>query len=188
MPPCSGVRNVSGTSLRRQLAARLAQPVDLILEPWAMRWLEHKVPPPVVGALLCVAMWAIARISPRFQMAVGIRSSVALALVVFGIGVAMLGAVEFRRAKTTLNAINLQRSSSLVVTGVYRYSRNPVYVGLVCLLVAWAVYLAAPVALLGPVLFVLFITRFQIIPEERALSTQFGPEYAQYKRKVRRWL
>jgi protein-S-isoprenylcysteine O-methyltransferase Ste14 len=105
-----------------------------------------------------------------------------------GIAVALLGAAEFRKAKTTLNAFKPEASSSLVVTGIYRHSRNPMYLGVVCVLLAWAVYLAAPFALLGPVLFVLFITRFQIVPEERALSAKFGPEFTRYAREVRRWL
>jgi protein-S-isoprenylcysteine O-methyltransferase Ste14 len=153
-----------------------------------MRWLEHKLPPPIVAALLGLAMWAVARISPRIQIEANVRSSIAIALAVFGIAVALLGAAAFRKAKTTLNALNPQASSSLVVTGIYRYSRNPMYLGLGCVLLAWAVYLAAPFALAGPVLFVLFITRFQIIPEERALRAKFGPEFTRYTSEVRRWL
>ncbi len=62
------------------------------------------------------------------------------------------------------------------------------YVGFASVLVGWAVYLGVPAALLGPIVFVLFITRFQIIPEERSLLSKFGPAFSEYQSKVRRWL
>src|SRR6185436_8035975 len=98
------------------------------------------------------------------------------------------GFVAFRRARTTVNPMKPESASSLVASGVYRITRNPMYVGLVLVLVAWATFLAAPLALLGPLAFVLYIGRFQIAPEEVALTKRFGTEYADYKAKVRRWL
>ena len=80
-------------------------------------------------------------------------------------------------------------ASSVVVTGgVYRLTRNPMYVGLVLLLWGWSVYLGSPWAWLGPLLFVGYVTRFQIVPEERALTRLFGADYVAYCAKVRRWL
>jgi len=81
-----------------------------------------------------------------------------------------------------------EAATSLVTGGIYRYTRNPMYVGFAALLLGWAVYLAVPWVLLGPVAFILFITRFQIIPEERALSSKFGRQYGEYQERVRRWL
>lgn len=75
-----------------------------------------------------------------------------------------------------------------MVGGVYRYTRNPMYLGLTMLLLAWTLYLAVPAALAGPLLFAAYITRFQIIPEERVLAQKFGADYAAYLRKVRQWL
>lgn len=98
------------------------------------------------------------------------------------------GVMAFRRARTTVNPLNPEAATALVIVGVYRYTRNPMYVGLATMLVGWAVYLAAPLALLGPPIFVLFIARFQIVPEERALAEKFGREFADYRKKVRRWL
>ena len=106
----------------------------------------------------------------------------------FGLVVALLGFRAFGEAKTTVNPVKIETASSLVTTGVYRYTRNPMYVGLASLLVAWAIYLAAPLTLLGPLAFVLYITRFQIIPEERALSRIFGRPYDDYRAMVRRWI
>jgi protein-S-isoprenylcysteine O-methyltransferase Ste14 len=99
-----------------------------------------------------------------------------------------LGGIAFRRARTTTNPLKPEAASSLVIAGVYRYTRNPMYVGVACVLVGWAVYRGSLPAFVVPVLFVLFITRFQIIPEERVLSAKFGPKFAEYQAKVRRWL
>ena len=81
-----------------------------------------------------------------------------------------------------------QAASSLVVAGVYKITRNPMYLGLSLVLVGWAVFLWSAWALLGPVVFVAYISRFQIAPEERVLASLFGSEYSAYKTKVRRWL
>jgi protein-S-isoprenylcysteine O-methyltransferase Ste14 len=79
-------------------------------------------------------------------------------------------------------------ASSLVTSGAYRFTRNPMYLGLCLLLVAWALFLSSLLAFVGPLLFILYMNRFQIAPEETALSTIFGEEFANYKAKVRRWI
>ena len=76
----------------------------------------------------------------------------------------------------------------MVSTGIYRVTRNPMYLGLSLVLVAWAVFLSSAWALLGVAAFVLYMDRLQIAPEERALSKLFGSEYTAYRAKVRRWL
>ena len=94
----------------------------------------------------------------------------------------------FRRNKTTINPVDLESASALVTSGVFRFSRNPMYVGFTAMLVGWAVCLAAPWALVGPVAFVLFTNRFQIIPEERVMREKFGQAYDDYQAQVRRWI
>ena len=153
-----------------------------------MNWLEHKIPPPIVALFIGAAMWGSARISPQFQVAAEIRVVAAIIFVVFGLAVTLLGAAAFRRAKTTLNPLKPETASALVVNGVYRHTRNPMYVGFALVLAGWAIYLSAPLAFFGPVLFVLFITHFQIIPEERVLSEKFGQQFDVYQQRVRRWL
>ena len=81
-----------------------------------------------------------------------------------------------------------QAASSLVIVGVYKLTRNPMYLGLSLVLLGWAVFLWSAWALLGPIVFIAYISRFQIAPEERVLATLFGAEYSAYKAKVRRWL
>ena len=75
-----------------------------------------------------------------------------------------------------------------MTAGIYRVSRNPMYLGFAILLLAWAVFLASPWMLLGVPAFMMFISRFQIQPEERALESLFGEEFRDYKARVRRWL
>jgi protein-S-isoprenylcysteine O-methyltransferase Ste14 len=99
-----------------------------------------------------------------------------------------LGLLAFRAARTTINPMAPQRTRALVTGGVYRITRNPMYVGMALLLSAWAVALGSTWALAGPLGFMLFITRFQIRPEEQALHALFGETYAAYCRRVRRWL
>jgi protein-S-isoprenylcysteine O-methyltransferase Ste14 len=81
-----------------------------------------------------------------------------------------------------------EATSSLVTSGVYRFTRNPMYVGLALVLLAWAVFLSSAWTMLGPLTFILYMTRFQIMPEEKVLSGMFGAAYSAYQAKVRRWL
>ena len=117
-----------------------------------------------------------------------VRVAGAVALLVIGQGIAISGMVAFRRAKTTVNPIKISTASSLVSSGVFRLTRNPMYLGLLIALAGWAVYLASWLALLGLPLFVLYMNRFQIGPEERAMASLFGADYAAYKERVRRWI
>jgi protein-S-isoprenylcysteine O-methyltransferase Ste14 len=112
----------------------------------------------------------------------------AAAIALMGIAFSGAGVLAFRRARTTVNPTRPEEATRLVRSGVYRITRNPMYVGLSCLLVAWAVFLSSLWALLGPLAFVLYIGRFQITPEERALAKLFASEYAAYRAEVRRWL
>jgi protein-S-isoprenylcysteine O-methyltransferase Ste14 len=150
--------------------------------------LEHKIPPPVVGLALAAGMAWLASVTPVVAAPVGLRWGLAAALAGLGLSFDVRGLLAFRRARTTVNPLRPQRASHLVTEGVYQTTRNPMYVGMAILLLAVAVALAAPVALLGPVLFVLYITRFQIQPEERALRALFGADFEAYCAKVPRWL
>jgi len=152
-----------------------------------MSSLELKIPPPVVALLVAAAMWGFSLAAPP-SSAPSFRIAVALALAIVGVAFSISGAVAFRRAKTTKNPMRPQAASSLVVTGVYRFTRNPMYLGLSLVLVGWAVFLWSAGALLGPAAFVAYISRFQIAPEERVLNALFGSEYSAYKAKVSRWL
>ena len=162
--------------------------MSLAEEVFVMDALELKVPPPVLALCLALLMWFTSLLVPSVVVPFGVRLGVALALVVIGQSIGISGMASFRRVKTTINPVKPSAASSLVTSGVYRVTRNPMYLGLLVTLVAWAVFLSNLVALLAAPLFVLYINRFQINPEERVLSSLFGAEYAVYKGKVRRWL
>lgn len=153
-----------------------------------MRKLELKIPPPVVALLVALAMWGVARNSDASAASEMPRLLVAIALALVGVAFDVSGVIAFHRAKTTINPMKPQSTSSIVDSGIYRVTRNPMYVGLVFLLCAWAVFLGPWWALPGPLAFAAYIGRFQIAPEEKALAALFGAEYLSYKAKVRRWL
>lgn len=153
-----------------------------------MAALEAKVPPPVVALVIALAMWTVARYTSVFEVAGSMRILVAVTLALVGIAFSASGIAAFRRAKTTLDPMKPTSASSLVTTGIYRLTRNPMYVGLLFVLLAWSAFLSAPWALTGPVVFVAYMTRFQILPEERALEHVFGDAFMTYKARVRRWL
>ena len=150
--------------------------------------LELKIPPPVVALLLGAAAWWLAPLGPSIPWPEALRQGLAGLLAVMGGALDFSGLVGFLRRHTTINPLRPRKSTSLVTTGPYRFTRNPMYLGLVCLLSAWAIWLAALLPWAAPVVFVLYITRFQIRPEERALTELFGPDYTDYTRRVRRWL
>jgi protein-S-isoprenylcysteine O-methyltransferase Ste14 len=153
-----------------------------------MHPLELKIPPPVVALIVAAAMWMNSISGPKLDLPFEVRLGIAVAIAVVGVTFDLLGLFAFRKARTTINPLKPQKTSALVTSGIYRFSRNPMYVGLVGLLLAWAAYLQALWPLAGPILFVFYINRFQIEPEERLLAQRFGEEYKSYKARVRRWL
>jgi protein-S-isoprenylcysteine O-methyltransferase Ste14 len=153
-----------------------------------MNQLEHRIPPPILMVLTAAVMWGVARLLPAAQFAPVWRfaGAAGFGLIAFVFGSSAIRA--FRRARTTINPVQIDQASRLVTAGIYGVTRNPMYVGLAALLTGWAFWLAAPWPLVGPLLLALFIHRFQIIPEERVLLANFGSEYADYRQRVRRWL
>ncbi|MGH7769198.1 MAG: methyltransferase family protein, partial [Candidatus Binatia bacterium] len=113
-----------------------------------------------------------------------IAGAVALA----GAIIAVSGVAAVRRAKTTINPMKPESSSFLVVSGVYRFTRNPMYLGVLLILAGWAVFLSNLLAFLLLPAFIFYMNRFQIEPEERALRSMFPEKFAVYERRVRRWL
>jgi protein-S-isoprenylcysteine O-methyltransferase Ste14 len=150
--------------------------------------LELRIPPPVVSLIFAAGMWALAHVTPMLPMPRLARLISAAAVLAIGAAVAIGGVVSFRLAKTTVNPLKPETSASLVSTGIYSFTRNPMYLGMALVLVAWAVFLSSAWCLVGPALFMLYITRFQIAPEERVLDRLFGAAFAEYKKRVRRWL
>jgi len=150
--------------------------------------LELKIPPVVQVVIIAGLMWALAGLLPGLSFAIPGSPLVALGIVMTGVVVALLGVLEFRTAGTTVDPRAPEQSASLVVRGVYRVSRNPMYVGFLLMLTGWAVFLGNIASLLLLPVFILYMNRFQIVPEEQYMREKFGEAYAQYQATVRRWL
>lgn len=153
-----------------------------------MDWLEKRVPPLMVAGAFALLMALLAQPVPPIGVAQAWRLVMALVLLVVGLGICLAGVASFRLAQTTVNPLAPEQATALVQSGIYRYTRNPMYLGFALVLLAWAALLAAPLSLLGVAGFVLYLDRLQIAPEERALAELFGAEYAGYCKRVRRWL
>jgi len=153
-----------------------------------MNTLELKIPPLAVALCLAMLMGFTSWLVPPLDLPFGLRVGLALAFACAGLVISFAGVASFRRARTTVNPVKANTASSLVSGGVYRFTRNPMYLGFLLTLLAWAVWMSNPLAVLGAPLFVLYINRFQIVPEERVLLSLFGAEYAAYQSSVRRWL
>lgn len=153
-----------------------------------MHILEHKIPPPLVAAAIAFAMWPLSSLLPKIAAPENTRLALAITVALTGIAFALAGVIAFRRSKTTVNPLHPDQATALVTGGVFRVSRNPMYVGILLCLLAWAVYLASPLSLAGTLAFIAFMNRFQIGPEEKILAEKFGEPFARYKAATRRWL
>jgi protein-S-isoprenylcysteine O-methyltransferase Ste14 len=149
--------------------------------------LESKVPPPAVMLAMALLMWLVSRVAPPFYFDVPARNWLTVILVSAGFVTGMSGVVTFRQAKTTVNPLK-PHASSLVTWGVYAISRNPMYLGGLTMLLGWAIYLSNALAFLFLPVYVLYLNRFQIAPEERVLTSLFGETYVAYQARARRWL
>jgi protein-S-isoprenylcysteine O-methyltransferase Ste14 len=152
-----------------------------------MKILELKIPPLPLAVGFGVLMWAIDRwLLPHSDRSV-VRTVIAIAL--FGFAMAILAAaiIGFRRARTTVDPMHPEAASTIVTSGIYQFTRNPMYLAFLLALIAWAVFLGNVIAALIPLCFVLYMNRFQIAPEERALRAVFGASYEAYLLSVRRW-
>lgn len=153
-----------------------------------MRYLENRIPPPLVAAIFAGLMWLYAQPDWKVSLSAPWHMGIVLVALLLGIAVCLAGLLSFRRARTTVNPLKPDTASALVSSGIYRHTRNPMYLGFAIALLAWAILLAAPLTLLGVAGFVLYIDRFQITPEERALAALFGEDFALYRSRTRRWL
>lgn len=153
-----------------------------------MNRLELKVPPVLVTILFAAAMFGAARLLPGLSFALPAKAALALAVAVLGVALAIAGVAAFRAERTTVDPRTPGASTSVVSGGVYRLTRNPMYLGMLAALAGWALWLANAAAIVLAAAFPFYLTRFQIVPEERALLAKFGPAYARYLQRVRRWV
>ncbi len=153
-----------------------------------MKALELKIPPVAQFFVVAAGMWLLARYVLPLSFEIPLRRVLVALFFCLGGVVAAPAVAAFRSAGTTVDPRDPARASQLVVAGMYRYSRNPMYLGLLFVLIAWAIYLSNPLGFVGPPLFVFCMNRLQIRPEEAAMASQFGDAYRSYRESVRRWL
>lgn len=150
--------------------------------------MQTLIPPPLIAALVALLMWLTNDNLARARFELPLREALVGLLGVVALGLMLWAVRDFRRARTTVNPLRPERASSLVTSGVFAYSRNPIYLGDLLLLVAWGLWLGNAAALSLTVVFYVWVTLCQIRAEEAALRARFGPAYEDYCRRVRRWL
>lgn len=150
--------------------------------------LALKLPPLALVVIVAVLMWIVSAVTPKFDFYLPAKYFWAVSLALIGAAICLAGVVSFRRAQTTVNPMKPDSTSSLIVSGIYRYTRNPMYVGFALVLVGWAAFLSNLAALAFVPVFTVYIDRFQIRPEEDVLASLFPHEYPTYRVKVRRWV
>lgn len=150
--------------------------------------LELKVPPLLVLLLTGAGMYLVTWMATRCEFAVPGGRATGFSVALLGMAICASGVYSFRTHRTTVDPTRPEAATHLVVSGVYRFTRNPMYLGFAALLLGWGLLLGDVLAILGVPAFVLYLSRFQIYPEERALRQKFGGEFDAYARRVRRWV
>ena len=147
-----------------------------------------KIPPLLLLVIVALLMWCVGYLLPTAPMLQAPWLALWLSAALIGAAFSLAGVLAFRRANTTVDPRTPAASATLVSGGVYRITRNPMYVGFGFFLLAWAVAINALSGLALLPFFILYMNRYQIVPEERMLENLFGDEYRAYKARVRRWL
>jgi protein-S-isoprenylcysteine O-methyltransferase Ste14 len=153
-----------------------------------MQVLELKIPPVPLVLIMTALMWLASWAMPAFEFEFPARDFLSVSVAVAGFIISGFGIVSFRRARTTVNPMKPDSTSSLVMSGIYRLTRNPMYLGFLLVLLGWATFLSNALAFLFLPVFIFYMNRFQIEPEEKALRSLFGQQFVAYTSQVRRWL
>jgi protein-S-isoprenylcysteine O-methyltransferase Ste14 len=151
-----------------------------------MNWLKLKVPPLIVTVVFALLLW----VTPAPYKINNIETLYWIVglLLFLGCGISILGVLEFKRERTTVNPMLPQDSKSIVTSGIYRFSRNPMYLGFLLWLLSFGIFTRNPLSIISILGFVLYMNYFQITPEETILEENFGDDYLKYKASVRRWI
>lgn len=149
--------------------------------------MKIKIPPPIVAWIFAGFMYLLDRFLPVGEFDFFGKDYLMYALLLLGGLILLVSMIQFFRSKTTLNPFSPLKASHLVRTGLYKFSRNPMYLALLILLLAWGLWLGNAFNTLLAAAFVSYMNRFQIRPEEEALTQLFGKEYQLYRKNVRRW-
>lgn len=150
--------------------------------------METKIPPPLTTLLFGLVMWIVDGQISFGHMEFPGGSLFAYAAILVGIAIMIAANVSFRKAKTTVNPLSPDKASTLVDNGIFSRTRNPMYLGMLLILVGWFIGLGNIVNVIFLPAFVWYMTKFQIMPEEKALTGVFGSPYEDYLKRVRRWI
>lgn len=148
--------------------------------------LKTRIPPPVVMLAFVLLLYISSFMVGKFTFAG--QSFIAFLLFITGLGCLFAAVIEFKKAKTTVNPLDPGSATYLVVNGVFKHTRNPMYLGFFIIIAAAGVYLGVWTLLLLLPLFIPALNYLQIIPEEIAMQKIFGEEYISYCNSVRRWI
>lgn len=149
--------------------------------------MKLKIPPVVVFFSFVLFMYLLAEFLSVGYFDFFGRHYLMIALVIFAFIIAVVALLQFYFAKTTIDPSQPDKTKKLVVDGIYAYTRNPMYLAMLLLLLAWGVWLGNAFNTLLAAGFVAFMNRFQIEPEEQALMKICNKDYKQYCLMVRRW-
>ena len=148
--------------------------------------LKTKIPPPIIAIAFIVILYISSLGMDRFIFEG--QSIFSLFIFILGLGCVLSASTQFRRINTTVNPLHPESASYLVVDGIFKFTRNPMYVGLCAVILAFGFYVGTWFVFILLPLFVISINYLQIVPEEVALQKLFGDEYVSYCNSVRRWI
>jgi|TARA_A100001011_G_scaffold259955_1_gene268423 protein-S-isoprenylcysteine O-methyltransferase Ste14 len=145
-----------------------------------------KIPPPLVVLILVISTFFSSKKIDLIQ--IPFQTSIAIFILSVGILILINPVLKFIKSKTTINPIKFKKVNKLVTSGIYRYSRNPMYLGMLMIVISSSIFYLNIYSILTPLFFYLWINRFQIKREEVFLTEKFGEDYLSYKKKTRRWI
>ncbi len=150
--------------------------------------MKNKIPPPIITLIFLLGSFAISKVFPSAGFASVLSSQLPIAVLIIAAIIMVWAVIAFRRAKTTVNPLQPEKASSLVTSGIFSISRNPMYLGMLLILIAGILHFANAITIALVPVFILYMNVFQIQPEETALQNLFGEEFKTYCRKTRRWI
>ena len=148
--------------------------------------MNNKIPPPIVTFICGIAIYSSRTLFNQFFSYN--NNKISLFLLILGLAIFLSAVKSFRRQKTTVNPLEPKKASSLVTSGIFKFSRNPMYLGMLIVLLSISFNFNLMGGIITSLFFYVFITKFQIIPEEAAMNELFGNEFIDYSNKTRRWI
>lgn len=149
--------------------------------------MELKLPPVVVLFIFALLMYLLGRFLPFGEFEFFGRHYLSSALGILAVLMGIISLGHFFRTKTTVDPTKPDKASILVTNGIFAFSRNPMYLSMLLLLLAFGLRLGNAFNVLLAAGFVSYMNRFQILPEEKALTKLFGKEFELYCKSVRCW-